>query len=116
MAQQNVDYYDACRDPSSRNATIALYKNLQNYQLCPVSALHQAVRDNYERYPARMVTHAKDELFIRCMDCNRAYCTDAWRPYGYDTVYSVVRLVGVKQYRCWDTTTCQKLAALNKPV
>lgn len=113
-AAANWRYMNACQDPMS-------YKLLQKEMLRwkemkGASPVHLANRGQYECYPSRAVSHSLDKhghpQFLRCEQCGRRFCTDAWLPFRYGSVYDWVRLAGdgsptnPHRYYCRDPTYC----------
>ena len=102
MQAQDQIYFAACRCPMTRAEADGTLTKLSN-----ISPTHLLNKGNYAAYPARMATHSETELFVRCQQCNTAFCTDAWRPFGYATVYDTVHLLAdSKRYVCNDTYAC----------
>lgn len=119
----NFLYFQQCRDLESYEA---LGKQMGQWpEMRGMSLTHLGNRGQYDRYPERMATHAKNKhdkpLFVQCHQCGRRYCTDAWLPFGYATVYSYVRLGGEGSHRnpykyfCVDMTQCHPLDKDHRP-
>lgn len=102
MQQANEVYYQACREPVSREEAFENSKWFMNHAKWPANIIHYTRRNDYNNYPIRMATHSPDQLFVPCHLCNRQFCTDAWRPYGYETVFTHVRAVYDGKYECRD--------------
>lgn len=82
--------------------------HLVNLAVCPMSPIHLGRRGQYPLYPTGMVTHNEATLYVRCVKCGARYCTDAWRPYGYETVYQrSVRSAGDGNYMCINNFECK---------
>ena len=101
--EMNAWYFAACRCPETRAAA---YRRLD--RLPHIAPSHLALWGCYDAYPARTVTHSAQDLFVGCEHCRTHFCTDAWRPYGYGSVYTEIHLTPQGRYRCNDAALCVK--------
>jgi hypothetical protein len=122
----NEEYFFYNTSPAAYARLGAGIKNMQEVQ-----ARHAAVRGQYHLYPPRMVSvDPNQQLFVNCVDCGRAHCTDAWMPGVlseplYIPLYDRVRLEAVPDqnhpwqlrslYHCTvELDTCAQKAILRK--
>lgn len=113
-AAANALYLDQCRDQDS-------YKQLNQWMprwtvMKGMSPVHLRNRGQYELYPQRMVSFGNDKhgrpVFLRCAQCSRQHCTDAWLPFSYSSVWDRVRMSGDGShnnpylYWCRDVSQC----------
>lgn len=95
-----IKYHAGCRDAYSYELW---GQKLMHYsKKYGISVEHLNRRGKYDQYPTGTVTHQRDtELFVCCAQCRRNYCTDAWDPISYSSVFDRVRYAAThKAYYC----------------
>lgn len=113
--ETNAHYLEQCRNLDAYRELTDDMKQWPTYPL--MNTNHLALRGRYEHYPScNTVSFAKDKrdqpYFIKCSNCGRQHCTDAWLPFGYSSFWDRVHMAGDGSkerpylYYCRDRSHC----------